>query len=130
MSAPSSDSDLLGTLGSAYKGVKDALVGTFVAPVANTIQPTAAAVTPTTAPESSGYTSTGGRRHRKTRALRSKRRSTRKTMRRHRRGGEVDDSNISTPDLAFQYAKSKLRKVTAPLGGKHRRKGKKGSRKH
>lgn len=130
MSAPSSDSDLIGALGNAYKGVKDAFVGTLVTPVANMVQPAAAAVTPTTAPETSGYTSTGGRRHRKTRALRSKRRSTRKTMRRHRRGGEVDDSGISSPALAFQYAKDKLRKIAAPLGGKHRRKGKKGSRKH
>jgi hypothetical protein len=51
-------------------------------------------------------------------------------MRRRRRGGEVDDHGISSPDLAFQYAKSQLRKVPAPLGGKHARKTKKGGRKH
>ena len=60
-------------------------VGDVIAPAVATAQPAAAAVTPTTAPENKGITSTGGRRHRKTKALRrSKRRSTRKTIRRRK----------------------------------------------
>jgi hypothetical protein len=61
-------------------------VGDVIAPAVATAQPAAAAVTPTTPAENKGITSTGGRRHRKTKALRrSKRRSTRKTTRRVRK---------------------------------------------
>jgi phage tail tape-measure protein len=70
----------------AFQKTKDAVVGT-VAPAVPAVQPAAAAVTPTYGikPEGAGYTSTGGRRHRKTKALRAKRRTTRKTTRRVRK---------------------------------------------
>jgi hypothetical protein len=73
-------------IGRTFKNAKDAVVGT-VASTATAVQPAAAAVTPSTGirPESAGKTTTGGRRHRKTRALRSKRRSTRKMTRRVRK---------------------------------------------
>ena len=122
---PSDNSGLFGAVGTLFTKAKDVVVKT-VAPLESTTPPP---TLPGAAPEGAGRTLTGGRRHRrKTRG--GKRRSTRKTMRRHRRGGEVDDSGISSPDVAFQYAKSQLRKVPAPLGGKHTRKTKKGGRKY
>jgi hypothetical protein len=77
---PSDNGGLFAAIGSAFTSAKEA--------VAKTVAPLAPAKPPPTlpgaAPESPGKTLTGGRRHRKTRA--GKRRSTRKTTRRVRKG--------------------------------------------
>ena len=82
---PSDNGGVFSSIVGLAKKASDA-VGNAIAPAVATVQPAAAAVTPTTTPEKEGITSTGGRRHRKTKALRrSKRRSTRKTTRRVRK---------------------------------------------
>jgi hypothetical protein len=82
---PSDNGGVFSSLAGFAKKASQA-VGDVIAPAVATAQPAAAAVTPTTPAENKGITSTGGRRHRKTKALRrSKRRSTRKTTRRVRK---------------------------------------------
>jgi hypothetical protein len=73
---------LFGEVGKLFSSAKKAVADT-VAPLAPTTPPP---TLPGAAPEGAGRTLTGGRRHRKTKALRrSKRRSTRKTTRRVRK---------------------------------------------
>ena len=77
---PSDNGGLFSVVGKLFTDTKKAVAGTL-APLAPATPPP---TLPGAAPEAPGKTLTGGRRHRKTRG--GKRRSTRKTTRRVRKG--------------------------------------------